>query len=115
MRNYSGQGSIFSSIFLGLGVYVFKQGCDAKPFCLIARGNFGTSFRTLVQMAVKKTKRNRTSSVQVAKLAGVSQATVSRVFTVGARVSTERRSRVLSAAKKLGYRPNVLARSLTRQ
>jgi DNA-binding LacI/PurR family transcriptional regulator len=53
--------------------------------------------------------------VQVAKLAGVSQATVSRVFTVGARVSTERRSRVLSAAKKLGYRPNVLARSLTRQ
>jgi DNA-binding LacI/PurR family transcriptional regulator len=64
---------------------------------------------------VKKTTRKRPSSVQVARLAGVSQATVSRVFTPGARVSTKMRSQVLNAAEKLGYHPNVLARSLTRR
>ena len=59
--------------------------------------------------------KKRVSSVQVARVAGVSQAAVSRVFTAGASVSDEMRTRVLSAARKLGYRPNVLARSLTRR
>jgi len=45
-------------------------------------------------------------------MAGVSQAAVSRAFTPGASVSAETRDRVLAAAQKLSYRPNLLARSL---
>ncbi len=48
----------------------------------------------------------------IAKYLGISQSTVSRVFTPGARVAKETRERVLRAAQELGYRPNVLARGL---
>jgi DNA-binding LacI/PurR family transcriptional regulator len=52
----------------------------------------------------------------VAQMAGVSQSAVSRTFTPGASVAPATREKVEKAAKKLGYRPNVLARSLiTRQ
>ena len=53
------------------------------------------------------------TSVDVARMAGVSQATVSRAFTPGASISPGAQKRVLSAAAKLGYQPNALARSLT--
>ena len=56
--------------------------------------------------------KKRVTSIQVAKLAGVSQSAVSRVFTPGASVGKAARIRVHEAAKELGYRPNVLARSL---
>ncbi|MEJ6391401.1 LacI family DNA-binding transcriptional regulator [Gymnodinialimonas ulvae] len=52
------------------------------------------------------------TSVDVAKRAGVSQSAVSRVFTPGASVSKKMADRVRKAADDLGYRPNVLARSL---
>jgi len=52
------------------------------------------------------------SQIDVARLANVSQAAVSRTFTAGASVSEETRAKVLAAAKELGYRPNVIARSL---
>lgn len=52
------------------------------------------------------------SQVDVAELAGVSQAAVSRVFTPGSSVSEETRQKVLTIASQLGYRPNVIARSL---
>ncbi|MBP7694827.1 MAG: LacI family DNA-binding transcriptional regulator [Anaerolineales bacterium] len=55
------------------------------------------------------------TSVDVAHRAGVSQSTVSRVFSAEDRVSGETRARVLAAAQELGYQPNVLARSLTTQ
>ena len=58
-------------------------------------------------MAAKKI-----TSVEVAKLAGVSQSAVSRVFTPGASSSKRTSEKVLKAAAKLGYRPNILARSL---
>ena len=58
-------------------------------------------------MATKKV-----TSLEVAKLAGVSQSAVSRVFTPGASVSKKTNEKVRSAALELGYRPNVLARSL---
>lgn len=58
--------------------------------------------------------KKRVSSVQVAHAAGASQAAVSRVFTPGASVSEKMRTRVLAAAHKLGYHPNILAGSLTR-
>ena len=53
-----------------------------------------------------------TSSLDVARRAGVSQSAVSRVFTPGASVSRKMREKVLSAAEELSYRPNILARSL---
>lgn len=52
------------------------------------------------------------TSVDVARAAGVSQSAVSRVFTPGASVSKKMADRVRKAASDLGYRPNVLARSL---
>lgn len=68
-------------------------------------------------MAARKTTGNTrktpASSIEVARLAGVSQAAVSRVFTPGASVSEEMRQKVMAAAKQLDYRPNVIARSLS--
>ena len=52
------------------------------------------------------------TSLDVARRAGVSQSAVSRVFTPGASVSQSMTDRVLAAANELGYRPNVLARSM---
>jgi len=57
----------------------------------------------------------RISSIDVARLAGVSQSAVSRTFTPGASVSEETRNKVMDAADQLGYRPNVIARSLIQQ
>ena len=54
----------------------------------------------------------KVTSLEVAKLAGVSQSAVSRVFTPGASVANKTKEKVRSAASKLGYRPNILARSL---
>lgn len=48
----------------------------------------------------------------VAKQAGVSISTVSRVLTGNARVSQELHQRVLDVVEELGYRPNALARGL---
>jgi len=55
------------------------------------------------------------SAWDVARLANVSQSTVSRVFTPGASVSKKTRERVLKVAEELNYSPNALARSLTKQ
>ncbi len=49
----------------------------------------------------------------VANFVGVSQATVSRAFTPGGKVSPALRDRVMAAARELGYQPNILARGLT--
>ncbi|MCP8970893.1 LacI family DNA-binding transcriptional regulator [Ectobacillus ponti] len=57
-------------------------------------------------------KKKQANAVEVAERAGVSQSTVSRVFTPGASVSEKARRRVLEAAEELGYRPNALARGL---
>ena len=55
---------------------------------------------------------NRITSAEVAKLAGVSQSAVSRVFTPGASASQATIDKVRKAANNLGYRPNVLARAM---
>ncbi len=52
------------------------------------------------------------SSMDVARAAGVSQKTVSRVFNDEQYVSAGVRGRVLAAAEKIGYRPNNAARAL---
>ncbi len=51
----------------------------------------------------------------VAARAGVSPATVSRVFTQPEAVAPETRQRVLAAAEELRYAPNPVARSLARR
>jgi DNA-binding LacI/PurR family transcriptional regulator len=52
------------------------------------------------------------SSKDVAKLAGVSQATVSRVLNNSKSVKAETRKKVLQAMEILRYQPNLIARSL---
>jgi len=54
----------------------------------------------------------RVTSQDVAKLAGVSQSAVSRVFTPGASASARTVEKVKEAAKTLGYRPNAMARAM---
>lgn len=49
---------------------------------------------------------------EVAKLAGVSPATVSRVMNGTAKVDDEKKNRVLDAINKTGFQPNQLARAL---
>ncbi|CAI1494776.1 Purine nucleotide synthesis repressor [Serratia quinivorans] len=60
------------------------------------------------------TARKATAS-DVAARAGVSKWTVSRAFTEGASISPHAMLRVQTAARELGYRPNLLARSLSKK
>ncbi|MCP5098066.1 MAG: substrate-binding domain-containing protein [Chloroflexi bacterium] len=59
--------------------------------------------------------RKAPTSIDVAKHAGVSQPTVSRAFDPNSSVAPQTRERVLKAANDLGYKPNVIARSLSTQ
>ncbi|MBV7395707.1 LacI family DNA-binding transcriptional regulator [Mameliella sediminis] len=54
----------------------------------------------------------KVTSMDVARLAGVSQSAVSRVFTPGASASKKTIEKVRKAAEQLGYRPNILARAM---
>lgn len=54
----------------------------------------------------------RITAYDVAKAAGVSQPTVSRVFSRSASVDPEKAERVRAAARELGYIPNLVARTL---
>lgn len=55
------------------------------------------------------------TSEEVARLAGVSRATVSRVLNGSARISEEARERVHTAMTTLGYEPDIVAQSLVRR
>jgi LacI family transcriptional regulator len=55
------------------------------------------------------------TSKQVARAAGVSRTTVSRVLNGSPRISPEMRQRVHEAIASLGYEPDVVAQSLVRQ
>ncbi len=75
----------------------------------------GASSRDAGRGSENRRPSGRVTSREVAALAGVSKSTVSRTFTPGASASPETRRRVIEAAAQLGYRPNILARSLTKQ
>lgn len=61
----------------------------------------------------KDAKRPRRATAQtVADLAGVSRSAVSRAFTPGAYVDSEKRRRILKIAADTGYQPNALAAGL---
>lgn len=57
----------------------------------------------------------KVTASDVAQRAGVSKWTVSRAFTDGASISPATLERVQTAARTLGYRPNLLARSLSKK
>ncbi|WP_271274298.1 LacI family DNA-binding transcriptional regulator [Aliamphritea hakodatensis] len=63
-------------------------------------------------MSDKDSHNKKVTSVDVARLAGVSRSAVSRTFTPNASVSEETRNKVMQAAQALGYRVNKLASSL---
>jgi DNA-binding LacI/PurR family transcriptional regulator len=63
-------------------------------------------------VAINVAMKSTVTSIDVARLAEVSQSAVSRSFTPGASVSDGTRLKVMEAARKLGYRPNAHARSL---
>jgi DNA-binding LacI/PurR family transcriptional regulator len=63
--------------------------------------------------AIAGTRRRPAGSTDVARLAGVSQKTVSRVMNDEPHVTEQVRQRVLQAAQQLGYRRNNAARTLT--
>jgi DNA-binding LacI/PurR family transcriptional regulator len=52
------------------------------------------------------------TAAEVGRRAGVSQSAVSRAFSPGKSISSKTRQKVLAAADELGYRPNLIARSL---
>ena len=56
--------------------------------------------------------RERITSKELAKLLGVSSATISRAFSTNARISEQTRARVLATAQQYGYQPNAIARTL---
>ncbi|HTM79353.1 MAG TPA: LacI family DNA-binding transcriptional regulator [Devosia sp.] len=57
-------------------------------------------------------RRKGLTSIELAKLAGVSSATVSRAFAPGSRIKAQTRERILALADEHGFRPNAMARSL---
>lgn len=57
-------------------------------------------------------RKARVTSIDVARLAGVSQSAVSRAFTPGTSISQHVRRKVHEAAQALNYVPNSIARSL---
>ncbi len=61
---------------------------------------------------MRKVHAVRVTSLDVARLAGVSQSAVSRALTPGASISDAMKRRVIEATESLGYTPNVFARSL---
>ncbi|OAF09997.1 transcriptional regulator [Bradyrhizobium centrolobii] len=66
-------------------------------------------------MGRKRTKSGKIRLAEVAELAGVSPITASRFFRNPAALSIAKRARVESAAKELGYVPNLAARALASQ
>ena len=52
------------------------------------------------------------TAAEVARAAGVSRSVVSRAFTPGAPIAEETRAHVHKVARRLGYSPNIIARSL---
>ena len=57
----------------------------------------------------------RITSKELAKLAGVSSATISRAFSPDSRIGSATRDRVLAVAREHDYQPNAIARSLNNQ
>jgi len=73
------------------------------------------SFSITQSLSRKPTMAKYTTLKDVAKLAGVSYQTVSKVLRGQIQVSPETKTRIEAAVQQLGYRPNISARSLRMQ
>src|SRR5678816_30994 len=58
------------------------------------------------------TRQFALTAAEVARAAGVSRSVVSRAFTPGAPIAEATRAHVHKIARRLGYSPNIIARSL---
>jgi DNA-binding LacI/PurR family transcriptional regulator len=56
--------------------------------------------------------KKRITSKELARVVGVSSATISRAFSTDGRINEETRARVLATAQHYGYQPNAIARTL---
>jgi DNA-binding LacI/PurR family transcriptional regulator len=66
----------------------------------------------MTDLANKRRTVSQVTAEDVARVLGLSQSTISRAFTADASISEDTKQRVLKTATALGYRPNVIARSL---
>jgi LacI family repressor for deo operon, udp, cdd, tsx, nupC, and nupG len=68
----------------------------------------------MIHTTIAPSDKKKPSSHDVAKLAGVSQSTVSRVFSIKSNnpISEKTRLRVIESANQLGYTPNPIAQAL---
>ena len=57
-------------------------------------------------------KNKKVTAMDVARLAGVSQSSVSRAFSKNSSIAQKKKKLILKAAEKLGYQPNAIARGL---
>jgi DNA-binding LacI/PurR family transcriptional regulator len=64
------------------------------------------------RFSLERPRQRRPTAHDVARVAGLSQSAVSRAFTPGASISEDARAKILEAAQSIGYRPNMIARSL---
>ncbi|AJF73165.1 transcriptional regulator [Raoultella ornithinolytica] len=77
-------------------------------------GNHDDSIEPLnvIESHVKKARMKSTTVYDIARVAGVSASTVSRILTGSAKVAEEKRIAVEQAIKELDFRPNLMAQSL---
>jgi Bacterial regulatory proteins, lacI family len=82
--------------------------------CVFYCEHFTETHDTMARRTIAKAGAQVTAE-DVARTLGVSQSTISRAFSMTASISDEIKLRVIKAANKLGYQPNVIARSLITQ
>src|SRR5687767_3184784 len=63
-------------------------------------------------MARKQINKKTVTMTEIARLAGVSQSTVSRILNGSAAVDPEKHAAVMEVIERLNYRPNVIAQGL---
>lgn len=89
-----------------------RAGAGAAETVRIPRHGGSVQGRDAGTAAWTRGKKTMATIYQVAELAGVSLATVSRVMNSNGRVSEKTRQKVLAAMEELEYRPNSIAQSL---
>src|SRR5207342_497711 len=93
-----------------------RRFCHTPAPRLAAIRRFPTTLGAFPRFPVRmRSKKSRSTSVDIAHRAGVSQATVSRVLRGSPLVNPETRARVLEAVRELNYKVDHRASSLRTQ
>lgn len=80
--------------------------------CAVPPGWLVYHFRTMTENLSSKSSRNTITMLDIAREAGVAVGTVSRVVNGNPTVQDDVRQRVLKTIRRLGWQPNVIARSM---